>query len=588
MADSPELKADGPLGLIIKIEGSEIADDLMVMSARVHHQLNRIPEASFTVLSNSPQSDDFAALDDDTFKMGSEVEILAFYGSEAEQSLFKGVIVTTRARVDSARGLRIELICRDPALQLTDVRSSAPYEDQKDSEVMEAVISNATGLRAKITATKDVSTQLRVAATDWDFLRLLADRNGMVLAVDDGEITATKPDTSVPPALTVTYGLDVMEYDVSIDAHRMIKSATAKAWDEATQDEVSDKSSKVDDNTLGDTKASDIAKVLGDREHLTSTARELSASELKTLADARTLRANFAAVQGSVKFQGSGKIKPLDMLEIADMGNRFSGNGFVSGVEHVIDSGSWTSTVRLGLPPDWTTDAFGSAAPAAEALATPVHGLQIGKVLKVAEDQDGKLRIQITLPMIADPPATVWARYAQPYASADAGIMFLPEAGDEVLVSFLNADPNAPIIVGSLHNATAPRPAEATEDNFIKTIVSREALKFTMDDEKKIITVETPGGHVLTMDDDATTFTLEDMNGNSIVMDDSGITMTSDGDITITAGGNVAIEATSDATVDGMNVTCTAQTAFTGTGSASAELSAGGEVKVEAPMVMIN
>lgn len=588
MADSPELNSDGPLGLIVKVEGAAIADDLLIMSAWISNTLNRIPEAVFSVLSNSPQIEDFAALDDDTFKLGKEVEILAFYGDAEEQSLFKGIIVTTRARMNATSGLRIELTCRDKALQLTEQRSSEQYEEQKDSEVMSAVIGDVAGLTADVTATTNTATQLRVAASDWDFLRLLADRNGMVIAINAADVKITDPDMTLGPVLTVTYGVDIMEYDISVDAHRMIASAKTVAWSEATQAVEEGTYDTLTNNTLGNTTSANIATVLGDRAHLASTARELPSAELETYAKARIKRADLANVRGSVKFQGSGAITPLDMLEVADNGKRFGGEGFVSGVEHNIENGSWTTTAHLGLPPDWTSDEHGIAAPAAEALATPIHGLQIGKVIAVAEDEGGMLRIHVTLPMIGDPPVQVWARYAQPYASSEAGIMFLPEVDDEVLVSFLNSDPNAPIVMGSLHNANAARSEEATEDNFIKTIVSREKLKFTMDDEKKIITIETPGGHILTMDDDATTFSMEDMNGNSIVMDESGITMSSDGDITITAGGAVAIEATGDATVDGANVTCTGQQGFTGTGNASAKLSAGGQVTVEGAMVMIN
>ncbi len=45
---------------------------------------------------------------------------------------------------------------------------------------------------------------------------------------------------------------------------------------------------------------------------------------------------------------------------------------------------------------------------------------------------------------------------------------------------------------------------------------------------------------------------------------------------------------TQDATVKGMNVTCQANTGFTGKGGATAELSAGGQTTVKGGVVMIN
>ncbi|WP_227270648.1 type VI secretion system tip protein VgrG [Roseobacter weihaiensis] len=588
MANGPELNTDGPVGVTVKLDGKAMADDIQLQSVRVLHELNRIPEARFTVLSDSLQIEDFTALDSADFAVGTEVEISAFYGDYAEKSLFKGIILTNRARLDGRSGLRMELICRDKAMRLTEVRSSAPYDAMKDSEVMERIIKDA-GLTSEITDTKAAAaTQLRVGATDWDFLRLLADRNGFALFVEGGKIKAVAPDTSGAAVLSVTYGINIIDLDISLDTHRMIGAAKFSAWTEKDQAVVTDESNTVPAQSFGNTSVSTLAKVLGDREVQTGTAIELASDRLGVMAKARTARAGLAAVRGTVKFQGNGEIRPLDMLQVVGTGDRFSGDGFVSSVEHEIGGGAWTTQVRLGLPPDWTSDAQGLGAPAAAGIATPIHGLQIGKVVALAPDEEGMQRIQVKLPMIGDPAAEVWARFAQPYASKEMGIQFLPEVDDEVLVSFLNADPSAPIVIGSLHNDKAKRPIEATTTNDLKTIVTREKLKMTFDDAKKIITVETPGGHVLTLDDEASSFSLKDMNGNSIVMDSGGISLTTDKDITLKATGNVATEATMDATVTANNVTCEAQIGFTGKGGATAEVSAGGQTKVEGGIVMIN
>lgn len=588
MADSPEDNTDGPVGVTIKLDGTAMSDDIELESVRIVNALNRIPEATFTVLSDSLQTEDFTELDSDDFKIGTEVEIAGYYGSEDEETLFKGVILTSRMRLDDRRGLRLELTCRDKAMAMTEARVWGSYEDKLDSDIMSELISDLQ-LTADVTATTETAPlHLRVGTTSWDYLRLLSDRNGYVIYINDATVKVAAPDTSTAAVLTVTYGDDIYELDVAMDAHRMIADAKAMSWSEKDQTVVSDVSKAPADPTAGNVSASDVAEVVNDRTHLASTAREFTQADLKTFAQARVDRAALGIMRGSVKFIGNGTIKPTDMLEIKGIGDRFGGNVYAGAVEHSIQAGSWITTVRIGLPQDWTADGGGFGAPGAEALSTPIHGLQIGKVIQVHEDPDAKQRIKVSMPMLGDPAPEIWARHATPYASGELGIQFLPEVEDEVVVAFLNADPNAPIIVGSLHNDKAKRPVEAVAENFIKTIVSREMLKITMDDEKKIITVETPGGHKLTMDDDATTFSLEDSNGNSIVMDSAGITMNTGADITMTATGNISAEATGDATVKGNNVTCEGTMAFTGKGGSSAELSAGGQTTVKGAMVMIN
>ena len=474
MPASPLDNSDGPLTISVKADGKEVPDDLPIQALYVTHELNRIPEATVIVQSDSVEIDEFEELDSTLFALGVEIEISAGFGDAQYQELFKGIIVSQRARLDAQQGARLEVLCRNKALKLTETRSSAPYEEQDDSTVMKGIISDA-GLTDDVAAVRTgVSTQLRIGATHWDFLRLLADRNGLVLALKDSTIKAAKPDGSVAPALIVTFGDDIIDFDIALDSSRVIKEATQDAWDEASQERVSGASDYKPNLKFGDTKFNKFAENLGDREHTISTSREVDAADLKEMANARVIRSELAAVSGSVTFPGCGEIWPLDVLEISNTGKRFGGNGLVTAVSHTIEAGLWTTQTRLGLPPDWTSDSIGLAAPAAEAITTPIHGLQIGKVTQLTEDPLGKQRIRITLPMVSAEGAQVWARYAQPYASDGAGIQFLPEVGDEVIVAFLNADPNAPIIVGSLHNNKAKRADTQTEENNIKTIVTRE------------------------------------------------------------------------------------------------------------------
>lgn len=51
-----------------------------------------------------------------------------------------------------------------------------------------------------------------------------------------------------------------------------------------------------------------------------------------------------------------------------------------------------------------------------------------------------------------------WVRVAQSWAGAGWGSFFVPRVGSEVIVVFLNGDPERPVVVGGLHNPTQPPP----------------------------------------------------------------------------------------------------------------------------------
>lgn len=588
MPSSPQENTDGALGLTIKIDGNTISDATEVSSVEIDARIGHIPEARVDIIVSEILADDAPELDGSEFRLGRAITIAAYYGDNAEQPLFEGVIMAVRLRVDARSGSRLELTCRDKAMALLELGQSVAYAAMRDSDVMSALVSDA-GLTADIEATTDGTVdQLRFAASDWDYLRILSDRNGLVLIADAGKVTAKAPDTSTEAVLKVTLGVDLIELDVSVDAQRAIGSSEISAWSSQDQEAVTGTGGSLPAATLGNTSSADIAAVLGTRGRAASTAADLQQSDLNRIAKARVQRAALAMVHGHCRFQGSGAVKPGDMLEVDGTGAVFSGKAYVSGVFHELREGNWFTEAVLGLSPDWATDRSAGAGPATAGITAPHTGLQIGKVMTVAEDPDGKQRIKVSLPMIASPPAEIWARYGQPYASGSAGIQFMPEVDDEVIIGFLSADPNSAIVLGSLHNGVAAQAITPEDANNLKGIVTREDLRVDFDDDKKILKLSTPGGHSITMDDDAKEMKLADMNGNSITCSSSGIAITSDKDISITATGKVDVQATQDATVSGMSVTCNGDTGFTGKGGATAELSAGGQTTVKGSIVMIN
>ena len=67
-------------------------------------------------------------------------------------------------------------------------------------------------------------------------------------------------------------------------------------------------------------------------------------------------RARLTKVRGHVRFQGSAMVAPGEIIELSGVGNRFSGNVFVSGVHHDIKSGEWVTRADFGVGPDRPPD----------------------------------------------------------------------------------------------------------------------------------------------------------------------------------------------------------------------------------------
>ncbi|MBW2528433.1 MAG: type VI secretion system tip protein VgrG, partial [Deltaproteobacteria bacterium] len=69
-------------------------------------------------------------------------------------------------------------------------------------------------------------------------------------------------------------------------------------------------------------------------------------------------------------------------------------------------------------------------------------------------DELGRVRVQFSWDREGsfDSRSSIWMRVAQAWAGAGYGIRATPRVGHEVLVAFLDGDPDAPLIVGSVHN----------------------------------------------------------------------------------------------------------------------------------------
>lgn len=116
----------------------------------------------------------------------------------------------------------------------------------------------------------------------------------------------------------------------------------------------------------------------------------------------------------------------------------------------------------VGLPAEATFVPERLRAPRAEGLDLAVVIAPDGQSLDT--DTLGRVRVRFhwddDRPDLAQVPddsrRSCWLRVSQPWAGSGFGAQFIPRAGTEVLVGFLQGDVNRPIIVGSLTTSSNP------------------------------------------------------------------------------------------------------------------------------------
>lgn len=112
------------------------------------------------------------------------------------------------------------------------------------------------------------------------------------------------------------------------------------------------------------------------------------------------------------------------------------------------------------------------AAPIEMALRMPpdvrrrkIHGSQTATVVgagdgEVFTDAHGRIKVQFhwDLEGKSDEKSSTWIRVAQAWAGPGFGAQFLPRVGTEVVVTFLDGDPDRPLVIGQVYNGTHPPP----------------------------------------------------------------------------------------------------------------------------------
>jgi len=232
------------------------------------------------------------------------------------------------------------------------------------------------------------------------------------------------------------------------------------------------------------------------------------------------------------------------------------------------------------------------------------EGRYFGKYRGLVKDNKDPLkmgRLQVTVPAVPG-MATNWALPCAPYAGDQVGFYTMPPVGALVWVEFEGGDPSHPIWAGCFWQAPEV-PSEigdnADDPSQVKVFKTRVmtlwindtdqqgkiTLRFNDPTASEPITVTLvidSTGVSLTVAGSSATSTIvqtpEDINTNSTTLETTtskdttitaqgNLTANADQDVTVTAGSNLSATATSNATLQGMNVTVSADTALDASGA---------------------
>ncbi len=528
----------------ILVDGSALADTLAVLSIDVLKEVNRVPRARLVVVAQGEVLAQADLLRGDPFAIGAEVEI-KLRPADTDVSVFKGVVSGIGIRMGAgAPVLSIEL--RDKAIKLTQKRQARLFTEATDADVISTILQDAGLQTGDVPSTEPTHPALvQSYATDWDFIVSRAEAMGFVVVVDDGVVSLKPMAIAGAAAASLTPsagGYEAIEFE--FDTTHQHPGMVGIAWNADDLTAADPSQADVLDVPQGGLGTTAVGGEVGFDTYVLTHLVPMPQPEVQAWANARMARSRLALIRGRLSASFLIEVKPMQVVSLEDLGERFNGSALVTGVRYRFDASGFRTDLQFGLSPEPFSREPDIIDVAAAGLLPAATGLQLGVVTDI-EDPESAMRVKVRIPAVSA-DSDLWARVTAPDAGNERGIVFRPEVDDEVVVAFLGNDPRYPIVIGRLHGTKNVPPedfADHSADNIAKGIVTRSGLKLAFADaEKPSITITTPAGNQLLLDDDGKTVTLTDENGNTIALNDEGISVTTGKDFKIEADGKVTIK----------------------------------------------
>jgi Rhs element Vgr protein len=584
----PDTSRHGVNSFGIMIDNVAINPAYQVMSIVVVKEINRIPTAKIIFRDGEAATRTFEVSNSGDVIPGKKVTVQLGRDGQNRQ-IFKGIITKHSIKVKENGNSELHIECKDETVKMAIGRKSRYYENLKDSQLFDELIGRYSGLTADAEATILTHKELvQHHITDWDFLLLRAEANSMLVHVSDGTVKIAKPDTSPAPALQVTYGSSILEFEAEMDARTQWKNVEAASWDFSNQQLFKADTSSISFTEHGNIQGAELAETINLDKFLLHHSGHLPEQELQDWANGVMMRSRMAKIRGRAKFQGYNEIKTGDMVKLEGVGDRFKGKAFVTAVRQEMGNGMWDTHIQFGLDPHpyaFLHEDMNDAS--AAGLMGAVRGLQIGKVVQLQNDPDGDDRILVRMPVIDNTAQGIWMRVASLDAGANRGSFFRPEIDDEVIVGFINDDPRDAVVLGMLHSSARPAPITAQDTNHEKGFTTRSSMHLSFNDDTKTIKIDTPAGNTITMDESGMKIEIKDQNNNKLTMDATGIKLESPLNVEIKAGVNLTLGAGATLSIGGATLGVKADGNVSVEGAA-AKFAAQGVAEISGSLVRIN
>ncbi|MBT6443534.1 MAG: hypothetical protein HOK58_00930 [Acidimicrobiaceae bacterium] len=539
---------------------------------------------------------------DATFKLGDEVKVSVISETSQSEEIFIGDVASLEIDV-AVTGEDLVVTAYDKGFALGRATVAKTYLSMTASDI-------ASDIASRNELTPDVGDMgaqvydvFNQAGTDYQLLDELCEAANFQWFVDGAKLVVAQRETS--PAVVITAGEDLRDFRMRCSAAQQPAKVTVRTWDSKTKEVSSGEATSYTTASEAVSATDTLVKAKtkhGDALVFGVNLADGNAATKRAKAINDTFRDSLFTGRGEVDVNAA--IKPGALIEVKELGDRWSREYFVTDVDHVMggsqpfvtrfvlgESGPSSLVDLLGTSPNTSADRLSAG-------LTPA-------IVTANDDPDELGRVKVSLKVIGDTHESDWARVVQQGAGLKRGWMILPEIDDEVMVGFENGDLNRPIVLGGVANSVDKPPTDTAFDGddpaATRSFTSRNGHLLVFNDSKgeapELNKAGSTDGILIRHSDEKLLLNLDkekvELHGNDqpitiengtskitvnkdgIEIEADKITMKSKAAMTIGAGGSLDAKATANLTLEGAQVAVKAKTGFEADGGAKADIKGG-------------
>lgn len=355
----------------VRLAGADVVRELLVAVSQVEVELVMTSASHFSfTLSNcyDQESGQFHTGDGrqllELLTLGAEIEICIGYGdSSTTPTAMLGQVAAISTNFPESGAPELVVSGYDHGYPLTLGKKSDSWQGRKDSEVVR-MIAGAHHLDAVVdeTAEKHPQTEQN-QLSDWDFLKLLAERNSadaksehFELYVEPGGIGKRptlyfgKPRTGAAPVATLQWGAGLLSFKPEANLAGQVSKVEVYGWDVNNKKPIVGRASADLTGAQGKSIARHMSALVRTPERqptLRTRQPVFTQAEADQRANAAMGDLTKKFLTGDAECVGLPELRPDRTVELTNLGTAFSKIYYIEQAAHRIDSGGYRTRFKV-------------------------------------------------------------------------------------------------------------------------------------------------------------------------------------------------------------------------------------------------